>query len=51
MTKHVFAWPRSSRVGPRLLDSGRTIDPRTLKLSGSRLSWRHGKKLRRATLR
>jgi hypothetical protein len=50
MTKHVFAWVRSAFV-PRLLDSGRGIDPGSFKLRGSALSWRHGGRLRHARLR
>jgi hypothetical protein len=49
-TKHVFAWGRSGFV-PRLLDSGRGIDPGSFKLRGSALSWRHGGKLRHVRLR
>jgi hypothetical protein len=40
---------QSSRV--RVVDSGRGIAPRTLRLEGSRLTWKHGKRLRHATLR
>jgi hypothetical protein len=50
MTKRVFVWNRSALV-PRLVDSGRTIRPATLKLRGSALSWRHGGKLHHARLR
>jgi hypothetical protein len=50
MTKHVFAWVSSS-IEPRLVDSGRTIDPGTFRLRGWQLSWRHGKKLHHARLR
>jgi hypothetical protein len=50
MTKHVFAWDRYA-LKPRLLDSGRTIDPTRFRLRGSKLTWRHGNKLRHARLR
>jgi hypothetical protein len=48
--KHV--WMLGSRDGGKhRLDSGRTIDPRTFELHRSRLTWRHGGKLRHARLR
>jgi hypothetical protein len=48
--KLLFAWNRGVFL-PHLLDSGRKIDAGSLRLRGSRLSWRHGGKLRRARLR
>lgn len=48
--KRVFAWNIHS-ARPRLLDSGRRIDHRSLKLRGSRLTWRKRGKLRSARLR
>jgi hypothetical protein len=39
------------RGGSRLLDSGAAIDAQSLRLRGSRLSWRHGGRTRAATLR
>jgi hypothetical protein len=48
--KHVFAWD-SHAAKRRLLDNGRTIDPHTLRLHGSLLTWRHGRKLHHARLR
>jgi hypothetical protein len=48
--KHVWAFD-STGAEPRLLDSGRGIDPRTLRLRGSRLTWRKAGELRRAILR
>ena len=35
----------------RLLATGRAIDPASLRLSGSRLTWRDGRGMRGATLR
>jgi hypothetical protein len=40
-----------SATGSRLLDSGGAIASRSLRLRGSRLSWRHGRVVRTATLR
>jgi hypothetical protein len=48
--KHVYGWNRR-RVKPRLLDSGRRVDPRSFELDGSRLTWRRAGKLHHATLR
>ena len=42
---------RADSRGPALLDSASTIDPRSLHLKGSTLSWRDGSELRTATLR
>jgi hypothetical protein len=39
------------RSGRKVLDSGRTIHPRSLKLHGSLLSWKHGSMTRTARLR
>jgi len=36
--------------GSRLLDSGTGIDPRSLRLHGSALTWRDAKQTRSATL-
>jgi hypothetical protein len=45
-------WVLSTRTRrPRLADSGRQIDPRSFRLRGERLTWRHGKRLRHAVLR
>jgi hypothetical protein len=38
------------RAGSRLLDSGGQIEPRSLRLRGSQLSWRHGTATRSARL-
>jgi hypothetical protein len=48
--KHVWAWGRR-QTSPRLLDSGRRVDPSSFRLKGSRLTWRRVGKLRHATLR
>jgi hypothetical protein len=48
--KHVWAWGRR-QTRPRLLDSGRRVDPRSFRLDGSRLTWRRAGKLHHATLR
>jgi len=48
--KQVFVWP-SRRESARLVDRGRSIRPRTFKLSGSLLTWHNGRKLHRAHLR
>lgn len=48
--KHVWALDSAARE-PRLLDSGRRIDPRTLELRGSRLTWRKRGRVQHATLR
>jgi len=42
---------RAAQHGQALLDSGTTIDPTSLRLHGSRMTWRHGKTTRSATLR
>jgi hypothetical protein len=42
---------RADSRGATLLDSGRAIDPRSLRLSGATLSWRDGSSARKATLR
>jgi hypothetical protein len=48
--KRIFAWDtRSER--PRLADVSRRIDPASLALHGSRLTWRHGGKTRSTRLR
>jgi len=39
-----------SKSGPALLDSGFGINPSSLRLRGSKLSWRHGGQRRTATL-
>jgi hypothetical protein len=39
-----------ARQGKRILDSGRTIAPASLRLEGTTLSWGHGGVVRRATL-
>jgi hypothetical protein len=39
------------RVGSRLLDSGSTVRPGSLRLHGARVTWRHGSATRSATLR
>jgi hypothetical protein len=40
-----------TRTGPlKRLDSGRSIDPSSLRLHGNRASWKHGGKRRHATL-
>jgi hypothetical protein len=49
-SKHVWVWGSRS-VDPRLVDRGRNIDPRSFRLRGSKLTWRHGNKLRHARLR
>jgi hypothetical protein len=48
--KRVRLW-NAGAARPRLVDAGRGIDPRTLKLRGSRLTWKHGRRLRHAVLR
>jgi hypothetical protein len=48
--KHVWVWGTGASA-PRLVDRGRVIRPRTFRLRGSLLSWRHGGKLRHARLR
>jgi hypothetical protein len=40
-----------TRKGSVLLDRGVQIDAGSLRLRGSRLSWRHGQRTRSATLR
>jgi hypothetical protein len=42
---------RADRRGQALLDSGTAIDPRSLRLHGSTLSWRHADFTRSASLR
>jgi hypothetical protein len=42
---------RDDRRGVKLLDSGLEVAPTSLKLHGSRLTWRHAGQLRSATLR
>ena len=42
---------RADRRGQALLDSGAAIDPRSLKLNGSTLSWRHANLTRGSSLR
>jgi hypothetical protein len=45
-------WVLTTRTRkPRLVDHGRQIDPRSFRLSGNRLTWRHGGTLRHARLR
>jgi hypothetical protein len=46
----VHAW-NAHAAKPRLLDRGRRIAPRSLRLKGSRLTWRKRGKVRHATLR
>jgi hypothetical protein len=41
----------SARGRPRVLDKGRDIDPDTLRLRGTRLSWRSGGQTRTARMR
>jgi hypothetical protein len=41
---------RADRRGPTTLDSGAAIDPTSLRLQGSKLTWRHGAATRTATL-
>lgn len=51
---HATKWVFAQRAGdqePLQLDVGRSIDPTSLHLHGSRLTWRHGKARRHATLR
>jgi hypothetical protein len=48
--KEVWVWPVRRRK-PSLVDRGRIIDPRSFHLRGSKLTWRHGPKLRHARLR
>jgi hypothetical protein len=50
LVKHVWVYG-SRRLDPRLVDRGRMIRPATLRLRGSLLSWRNGRKLHRARLR
>ena len=49
-TTHVFAWDLGAAT-PRPLDSGHRIDPGSLRLNGSELTWRKRGKLHHATLR
>ena len=49
MRKRVRVWDAHTSK-PRIVDSGRTIAPHTLELKGSRLTWKHGKRLRHASL-
>ena len=49
-TKEVWVLGARTRKR-RLVDHGRQIDPRSFRLSGDRLTWRHGRVLRRARLR
>jgi hypothetical protein len=45
-------WVLTTRTRkPRLVDHGRQIDPRSFRLSGDRLTWRHGRALHHARLR
>ena len=45
-------WVLATRTRkPRLADHGRQIDPRSFRLSGDRLTWRHGRALHHARLR
>ena len=51
---HARKWVFELRAGHeerRQLDTGRSIDPASLRLSGDRLTWRHGKARRHSTLR
>jgi hypothetical protein len=48
--KQVWVLTTSTRK-PRLVDHGRQIDPRSFRLSGDRLTWRHGHAPRHARLR
>jgi len=49
LTKQLWAWNLADGK-PRLVAHGKRIDPRTLKLNGSRLTWKAGKRHRAATL-
>lgn len=42
---------RHTRRGTTRLDRGHLVDPQSLRLTGRKLSWRHGNEMRRATLR
>lgn len=42
---------RHTRRGTTRLDRGHEVDPDSLRLNGRKLSWRHGSRVRRATLR
>jgi hypothetical protein len=48
--KRVFAWDRRSEE-PRLVGRSRRIEPSSLALHGSRLSWRDGRRVRSTRLR
>jgi hypothetical protein len=48
--KHVFAWDRRRRE-PHQVGAGVRIDPRTLTVRGSRLTWLQGRSRRAARLR
>jgi hypothetical protein len=48
--KHVFAWDRRRRQ-PHQVGAGVRIDPRTITVRGSRLTWLQGRSRRAARLR
>jgi hypothetical protein len=51
MTKLLYAWHAAPGSKPRLLDRGSSIRPGSLRLRGSALSWRHGRRVGHARLR